>query len=160
MLAVISPAKTLDYETALPRVMTTEPRFAIEAATLARAAARLPQKRLRALMAISPALAKLNADRFRTFANAPERPALYAFAGDVYRGLDAATLDEAAIDYAQDHLRMLSGLYGLLRQAHGWLGYAFFAVILVHLGGALFHALVRRDGVFEAMAPVAGRAED
>jgi cytoplasmic iron level regulating protein YaaA (DUF328/UPF0246 family) len=66
-------------------------------------------------MHISPALAKLNADRFRDFADAPERPALYAFAGDVYTGLDAATLDEAAIDYAQDHLRMLSGLYGLLR---------------------------------------------
>ncbi|WP_043358988.1 cytochrome b [Belnapia sp. F-4-1] len=50
--------------------------------------------------------------------------------------------------------------YALLRQAHGLLGYAFFAVILAHLGAALFHALVRRDGVFEAMAPVAGRVED
>ncbi|MBL6081007.1 cytochrome b [Belnapia sp. T18] len=50
--------------------------------------------------------------------------------------------------------------YALLRQAHGLLGYAFFAVILAHLGAALFHALVRRDGVFEAMAPVPGRALD
>ena len=115
MIAVISPAKTLDYDTKLPPVTPTKPRFAEEAASLARSAARLPQKRLRELMHISPALAKLNADRFRDFAGAQERPALYAFAGDVYTGLDAATLDEAAVDYAQDHLRMLSGLYGLLR---------------------------------------------
>ena len=115
MIAVISPAKTLDYDTKLPPVTPTKPRFAEEAASLARSAARLPQKRLRELMHISPALAKLNADRFRDFAGAQERPALYAFAGDVYTGLDAATLDEAAVDYAQDHVRMLSGLYGLLR---------------------------------------------
>ncbi|KQR81197.1 peroxide stress protein YaaA [Sphingomonas sp. Leaf343] len=115
MIAVISPAKTLDYETPLPALTPTTPRFAEEASALARSAARLPQKRLRELMHISPALAKLNADRFRDFADAPERPALYAFAGDVYTGLDATTLDEAAVDYAQHHLRMLSGLYGLLR---------------------------------------------
>ena len=115
MIAVISPAKTLDYATPLPPVTPTEPRFGTEAGALARSAARLPQKRLRALMGISPALAKLNHERFAGFADAPERPALYAFAGDVYHGLDAATLDEPAVDFAQDHLRMLSGLYGLLR---------------------------------------------
>ncbi|HEU0044678.1 YaaA family protein [Sphingomonas sp.] len=115
MIAVISPAKTLDYQTALPSVTPTVPRFADEAAALARSAARLPQKRLRELMHISPALAKLNRARFTDFAYAPERPAMFAFAGDVYQGLDAATLDEPAIDFAQDHLRMLSGLYGLLR---------------------------------------------
>lgn len=115
MIAVISPAKTLDYATPLPPIAPTTPRFGAEATALARSAARLPQKRLRALMGISPALAKLNHDRFAAFADAPERPALYAFAGDVYHGLDAATLDEAAVDFAQDHLRMLSGLYGLLR---------------------------------------------
>lgn len=115
MIAVISPAKTLDYDGGPPPVTPTVPRFAAEAETLARAAARLTQKKLAALMKISPALSKLNADRFAGFADAPERPALFAFAGDVYVGLDAATLDDAAVDYAQDHLRMLSGLYGLLR---------------------------------------------
>ena len=115
MIALLSPAKTLDYETPLPPLDLTEPRFAGEAATLARSAARLPQKQLRELMGISPALAKLNHDRFAGFGDAPERPALHAFAGDVYHGLDAATLDEAAVDYAGTHLRMLSGLYGLLR---------------------------------------------
>lgn len=115
MIAILSPAKTLDYESPLPRLDATRPRFAAEATTLAHAAANLTQKRLSDLMKISPALAKLNADRFKGFDDLPERPALFAFAGDVYTGLDAATLDEAAVDYAQDHVRMLSGLYGLLR---------------------------------------------
>ena len=115
MIAVLSPAKTLDYESALPKLDPTAPRFADEAKTLAHAAAHLTQKKLSELMHISPALAKLNADRFRDFDTLPERPAMFAFAGDVYTGLEAQTLDEAAVDYAQDHVRMLSGLYGLLR---------------------------------------------
>ena len=115
MIALLSPAKTLDYERPLPDLTPTEPRFATEAAALAKSAANLSQKKLAALMHISLKLAKLNADRFAGFADAPERPALYAFAGDVYTGFEARSLDAAAIDFAQDHVRMLSGLYGLLR---------------------------------------------
>lgn len=115
MIAVLSPAKTLDYETPLPDLGSTRPRFDSEAATLAAAASHLTQKRLSELMKISPALAKLNADRFRDFPQAPERPAMFAFAGDVYTGLDAQTLEPEAVTFAQDHLRLLSGLYGLLR---------------------------------------------
>lgn len=115
MIATLSPAKTLDYASALPDVTPTTPRFAAEAVTLAAAASHLSQTRLRDLMHISPALAKLNADRFRDFADAPERPALFAFAGDVYTGLEARTLEAPAITFAQDHVRLLSGLYGLLR---------------------------------------------
>ncbi|MEE8610444.1 MAG: peroxide stress protein YaaA [Sphingomonas aquatilis] len=115
MIAVLSPAKTLDYETPLPDLGSTRPRFDTEAATLAAAASHLTQKRLSELMKISPALAKLNADRFRDFPEAPERPAMFAFAGDVYTGLDAQTLEPEAVTFAQDHLRLLSGLYGLLR---------------------------------------------
>lgn len=115
MIAVLSPAKTLDYETPLPDLGSTRPRFDAEAATLAAAASHLTQKRLSDLMKISPALAKLNADRFRDFPQAPERPAMFAFAGDVYTGLDAQTLEPEAVTFAQDHLRLLSGLYGLLR---------------------------------------------
>jgi cytoplasmic iron level regulating protein YaaA (DUF328/UPF0246 family) len=118
MIAVLSPAKTLDLDTPAP-FPPTDARFAGEAATLAKAASHLTQKRLADLMKISPALAKLNADRFRDFGDAAERPALYTFAGDVYSGLDAATLDEAAVHFAQDHLRLLSGLYGLLRPLDG-----------------------------------------
>ena len=115
MIAVLSPAKTLDYATPLPPVTPTVPRFADEAVTLARSAARLPQRKLRELMHISPALAKLNADRFRDFDEAPERPAIFAFAGDVYTGFDVHSLDEPPLAFAQDHVRLLSGLYGLLR---------------------------------------------
>ncbi|MFW2853552.1 peroxide stress protein YaaA [Sphingomonas sp. TX0543] len=115
MIAVISPAKTLDYQTPLPPMQASAPRFAAEAATLAGAAAKMSRKRLGELMHISDKLAQLNIERFRGFDALPERPAIRAFAGDVYTGLDAATLDEPAIAFAQDHLRMLSGLYGLLR---------------------------------------------
>ncbi len=115
MIAVLSPAKTLDYQRPLPALDTSTPRFADEAATLAAAAAKLGKRRLIELMGISDKLALLNVERFRHFVDAPERPALFAFAGDVYHGLEARTLDEAAVAFAQGHLRMLSGLYGLLR---------------------------------------------
>jgi cytoplasmic iron level regulating protein YaaA (DUF328/UPF0246 family) len=115
MLAVISPAKTLDYARPLPALTPTEPAFAEDAAKLAAAAAKLSQKKLGALMHISDALAKLNVERFRTFPEQPERSAIYAFAGDVYAGFEVHSLDEEAVLYAQDHLRILSGLYGLLR---------------------------------------------
>jgi cytoplasmic iron level regulating protein YaaA (DUF328/UPF0246 family) len=72
-------------------------------------------KKLSALMHISDGLAKLNAERFRGFADAPERPAIFAFAGDVYLGFEVQSLPEEALLFAQDHLRILSGLYGLLR---------------------------------------------
>jgi cytoplasmic iron level regulating protein YaaA (DUF328/UPF0246 family) len=115
MLAVLSPAKTLDYETPLPPMPATRPRFAGEASRIAGAAARLGSARLGALMDISDKLAELNDERYRRFARAPLRPAIHAFAGDVYIGFEAASLDEPAIAFAQDHLRILSGLYGLLR---------------------------------------------
>ncbi|MET0361601.1 MAG: peroxide stress protein YaaA [Sphingobium sp.] len=115
MIALLSPAKTLDFERALPPLAATAPHFAEEARALAKSAANLSQKRLAELMHISPRLAKLNADRFRDFADLPERQALYAFAGDVYTGFEVDTLEEAGIAFAQDHVRMLSGLYGLLR---------------------------------------------
>ena len=115
MLAIVSPAKTLDYKTPLPAIEATRPRLGAEAETLAAAAAKLTAPRLQKLMGISPKLAKLNVDRFRGFGEGEERPAIFAFAGDVYHGFDVKSLDEAGIAYAQDHVRILSGLYGLLR---------------------------------------------
>ena len=115
MIALLSPAKTLDFERALPSLAATTPYFAEEASSLAKSAANLSQKRLAELMHISPRLAKLNVERFRDFSDLPERSALFAFAGDVYTGFEAYSLDEAGIAFAQDHVRMLSGLYGLLR---------------------------------------------
>lgn len=115
MIAILSPAKTLDYASPLPPVAVTEPRFGADATVLAKAAGRLGKKRLADLMHISDKLAKLNIERFTAFESQPERPALFAFAGDVYIGFEAKSLDAPAIDFAQNHVRMLSGLYGLLR---------------------------------------------
>jgi len=115
MLALLSPAKTLDYSTSHAPIEPTTPHFADDAERIARGAARLGATRLQSLMKISPALATLNAARFRGFADAEERAAIHAFAGDVYTGFDVASLDRAALDFAQDHLRILSGLYGVLR---------------------------------------------
>jgi cytoplasmic iron level regulating protein YaaA (DUF328/UPF0246 family) len=115
MLTVISPAKRLDWSAR--DLAVTQPDFAEDAVKLARVAGRLSQKELGALMDISPDLAKLNARRFKEFETGADdvRPAALAFAGDTYAGLEAASLDADTLAYAQDHLRILSGLYGLLR---------------------------------------------
>ena len=114
MLILLSPAKTLDFDTPFAEAATT-PRFATDASRLARAAARLGPARLQELMHISDSLANLNHQRFKGFTKADQRPAIRAFAGDVYRGFDAASADSDTLTFAQDHLRILSGLYGMLR---------------------------------------------
>lgn len=114
MITLLSPAKTLDFETAFADE-GTRPRFATEAGRIARAAAGIGADGLAELMHISPALADLNHQRFKRFGRAGKRPAIRAFAGDVYRGFDAASADADTIAFAQDHVRILSGLYGLLR---------------------------------------------
>ena len=114
MLILLSPAKTLDFATPFAETPSA-PRFGGEAQRIARAAARLGPARLSELMHVSDKLATLNHDRFKQFAKAEQRPAIRAFAGDVYRGFDADSADPDTIAYAQDHLRILSGLYGVLR---------------------------------------------
>jgi len=114
MLVVISPAKKLDMS-ADERAPTTVPDFAADAATLAGVAGGLSHDDLRALMSISPALAELNAERFAAFGTQPVKAAALAFAGDTYQGLEAPTLDDDEMAWAQTHLRILSGLYGVLR---------------------------------------------
>ena len=119
MLAVISPAKSLDFERKGAALAATEPVFQEDAIRLARTAKQLPLKGLRALMGISDDLARLNKARFEAFAPEPDarnsRQAALAFNGDTYQGLQAWTMSEADMAYAQDHLRILSGLYGVLR---------------------------------------------
>jgi len=117
MLVVISPAKRLDWaERDMP---LTQPDYQGDAVRLAKTARNLTLGDLKGLMSLSDDLARLNRDRFRVFAATPEaaetRPAALAFAGDTYQGLEAASLNEEEITFAQDHLRILSGLYGLLR---------------------------------------------
>jgi uncharacterized protein len=121
MLTVISPAKRLNEASlALPVGLdATEPAFGAEAAKLARIARALSVDDLRGLMAISEPLAKLNRDRFAAFKAKPApdavKPAAFCFDGDTYAGLEAKTLDPDTLRWSQDHLRILSGLYGLLR---------------------------------------------
>lgn len=115
MLAFLSPAKSLDYKSDIPAFAATSPRFETESMILAGAASELSSARLQAMMDISENLAVLNVERYANFENLPARPAIYAFAGDVYVGFEARSLDEPAIGFAQDHVRILSGLYGLLR---------------------------------------------
>jgi cytoplasmic iron level regulating protein YaaA (DUF328/UPF0246 family) len=114
MLILLSPAKTLDLKSPFEDE-ATPPMFAAQAQRLARSAARLGPKRLGEIMRISDSLAAANHQRFKQFADAPERPAIRMFAGDVYRGFDVTSADAETLDYAQRHLRILSGLYGLLR---------------------------------------------
>ena len=119
MLMIISPAKTLDYESASPTGDFTMPELLDESQQLIDLMQQRDSFEIAELMKISMKLADLNARRFRqwqtpfTLENAKQ--ALFAFKGDVYTGLDAATLTPAAIDFTQNHLRILSGLYGLLR---------------------------------------------
>jgi len=118
MLVVISPAKRLDLAPAKGGHLTT-PTFQEDAAYLAEVARDLTPSDLKKLMGISDQLARLNAARFAAFEAAPDaeavRPAALIFAGDTYAGLEAASLDADDLRFAQDHLRILSGLYGLLR---------------------------------------------
>jgi|TARA_B110000908_G_scaffold23567_1_gene26851 cytoplasmic iron level regulating protein YaaA (DUF328/UPF0246 family) len=117
MLVVISPAKKLDWATR--DVAATAPDFQDDAISLARTARNLSLGDLKGLMHLSDALASLNRDRFKAFQDVPTadvtRPAALAFAGDTYQGLEASTLDTDEMEWAQDHLRILSGLYGVLR---------------------------------------------
>ncbi|MBI6574331.1 peroxide stress protein YaaA [Pseudomonas viridiflava] len=119
MLMVISPAKTLDFETPPTTERFTQPQYLDHSQELISQLRELAPAQIAELMHLSDKLAGLNAARFGSWTPAftPEnaKQALLAFKGDVYTGLQAETLSEDQLDYAQKHLRMLSGLYGLLR---------------------------------------------
>ncbi|HVY33091.1 MAG TPA: peroxide stress protein YaaA [Caulobacteraceae bacterium] len=117
MLLIISPAKSLDFSPPAPGVPASTPMMAADTAELAKATRKLKARDLKRLMSISDSLALLNYERFQAFDPDSEDgvQAALAFNGDVYAGLRARTLDKAALNWAQGHLRILSGLYGLLR---------------------------------------------
>ena len=119
MLTVISPAKTLDYETPPATARYTQPQHLDDAQRLIAQLRDMSPAQIADLMHLSDKLAGLNAARFGswdpTFTPDNAKQALLAFKGDVYTGLDADSLSEDDFSFAQDHLRMLSGLYGLLR---------------------------------------------
>lgn len=119
MKLVLSPAKTLDYESKLPTTKSTESEFLQQSERLNKLLKKKSAKSLSKLMHISDALSQLNYERNQEwelpFTEANARPAIYAFNGDVYRGFDAYTIPTNKIDQVQDKVRILSGLYGILK---------------------------------------------
>ena len=119
MLTVLSPAKTLDYESPLPTKKFSTPQMTAEISELVGVMATKSPADLRNLMDISDELAQLNHERFqlfeRGFNRENSRPAVLAFKGDVNQGLDITQFSERDFTHAQKHLRILSGLYGVLR---------------------------------------------
>lgn len=115
MIAIVSPAKSLDYETEQKMPPATQPRLSALTDQLLAAAKKMSIEDLMAKMKISQSLAQLNYDRYQNFKDQTALPAIQVFDGDVYTGLDAKSMDENDILFAQGHLRILSGLYGALR---------------------------------------------
>lgn len=119
MLTLISPAKTLDYESPVKIKDWTEPRFQEDSLQLIDKLKPMSKKRVAGLMNLSEKLAALNVERYRaydtSFTPDNSRQSIFAFKGDVYIGLDAETLTKPDLKFAQKQLRILSGLYGLLR---------------------------------------------
>ena len=119
MKLVLSPAKSLDFKTQLPTDKSTQPQFLKHAESLNQELKKKSVQSLSELMKISKDLSQLNFERNQEwetpFTKENARPAIYAFNGDVYRGLDAYTIPENKIDYLQDTVRILSGLYGVLK---------------------------------------------
>ena len=119
MKLVLSPAKSLDFESKLPTTKTSEGQFLSESERINKLLKKKSARSLSKLMSISPALGQLNYERNQEwqlpFTKDNARPAVYAFNGDVYRGLNVYTLDAKKIDTLQDTVRILSGLYGILK---------------------------------------------
>jgi len=119
MLIVLSPAKSLDYKTPAKVKTTTLPEFVSESAKLIADLKKMAPQDIAKLMGLSDQLAALNVGRYRDwskkFTEENSKPAIYAFDGDVYDGFDVKSLNAKAVDFAQQHVRILSGLYGVLR---------------------------------------------
>ena len=119
MLFLLSPAKKLDYDSPLHIETHTQPLFVDQAAGLIKVLKTKSAEDISELMSLSPALSELNVQRYahwkRSFTQANSRQAVLAFNGDVYEGLEASTLSAKQLDWAQEHVAILSGLYGVLR---------------------------------------------
>ncbi len=119
MLIVLSPAKSLDYKTPVNVKTSTLPEFVSASAKLIADLKKLAPHDVAKLMGLSDQLASLNVGRYRDWSNKfteeNRKPAIYTFDGDVYDGFDVKTLNAKAVAFAQDHLRILSGLYGVLK---------------------------------------------
>lgn len=119
MLILLSPAKKLDYDSAVRTTLHSQPQFIEQAQGLIKVLKEKSPSQIAALMKLSEPLAKLNADRYAAwvpeFNQTNSRQAILAFNGDVYAGLDASSLSDKQLEWAQEHVAILSGLYGVLR---------------------------------------------
>jgi len=120
MIHLLSPAKSLDFESQLPIEHHSTPEFLDNSEKLIEKLSGYSLSKVKSLMSISDSLAHLNVERYKQWEGSKEisktsRQAIYAFTGDVYQGLDAMSLSKTSLEYAQDHLLILSGLYGALR---------------------------------------------
>lgn len=116
MLILLSPSKTLDFESDLPKnLATTTPIFQKESDLLAAEMKKLSAKQIAKTMKVSEKIAELNYNRFQNFAKTKSRPAIFSFIGDVYRDIHPFDYSKQELAFAQDHIRTLSGLYGVLK---------------------------------------------
>ena len=115
MIAIISPAKSLNFGSTAPIGISTSPLFLKDADYLAGKLRKLKSTELGSLLDISPKLSELNAERYASWKNAPMKQAVFAYNGDVYDGLEANSFTMQEIEFTQNHLRIISGLYGLLQ---------------------------------------------
>lgn len=119
MITLLSPAKSLNFEDKAPVNEFTTPHFTDETQKLAKILKKYSSKKIGDLMKLSPALSDLNYERYQNFSDKytlnNSKQAAWAFTGEVYRGLDANSLSKEDVKYAQDNLRLLSGIYGVLR---------------------------------------------
>jgi len=119
VLILLSPAKTLDFETPTPIATHSDPDFLEDTNSLVEQLRQLSASEISTLMKVSDKLGALNASRYQTWQPNSDRDhakqAIFAFQGDVYQGLDINSFSTEDCEFAQDHLRILSGLYGILR---------------------------------------------
>lgn len=119
MIILISPAKSFDFESPAHTQSYSEPDFLAESTRLIKKMGTFSRKKIGQMMSVSPELAALNVDRYQKWTPAPNRgntkQAMLAFNGEVYRGLNAKEMSEEDLQFAQSHLRILSGLHGVLR---------------------------------------------
>lgn len=121
MLVVLSPAKKMRSDVEAKALPASQPLFQDEAVLLTQKLSKFTKPKLMKLMSISQSLAELNLDRYKTFESSPSddrtESAIHAFNGDVYLGIESATLSKKQLSFANKHVRILSGLYGYLRPA-------------------------------------------
>jgi len=119
MIVLLSPAKTLDFESEAVTSSASQPEFLEEASLLIAKLKKLSSKQIQNLMSVNSEIAELNVQRFQTwetpFHNGNAKQAMLSFTGEVYRGLNANTFNEPEFEFAQAHIRILSGLYGVLK---------------------------------------------